>query len=451
MKKKLGMIGLTLALTSSLLAGCGSSTKEETVASATPVASAGSTSSPAVDSSKSVTLSYITWDYSDRTKSTDAWIKNLKDKSNITLDMQNVPTDQYNTALKTKFAANDLPDLIKTHGIDMNLVMSEKLEINAEQFADLSDLSAVADFVPSVIKDRKANKANKLYYVPISTNALGVIYNKKVFSDNGIAVPTNIEEFIAACEKLKAAKIAPIAAGFKDAWSTQIIPFIAFGQYVNAKNPEAKTKLADGTLKYADIKADVTKALNVQLDWINKGYIAENFLGTDMNVASQMVGLGKAAMLISGTWQVQAVQTADPKAEIGFFALPLNAKGEKVVVPTSANEGIAVNAKSKNVDAAKKALNEFLGADNQVAVIADLNGIPTNTKVQVSNPFVKAVQDAMASGDVQADWWGGNGLYQASGSAFNMEKSQQNLIAKGITVDQFISDYDAANAKALAK
>ncbi len=453
-KKKWGTLALALTLTASLLAGCGGSNNSGTESSA-PASSASSTNTASPESSapaEAVTLKYMTWDYSDRTKSTDAFIKDVKDKFNVTIDMQNIPTDQYATTFKTKFASNDVPDLVQVHGLDDNLFSgSEKVTIDPNKFADLSDLTSVADFLPTVIEARKKNIANKLFYVPVSTNVLGVIYNKKVFSDNGIALPTNYDEFIAACEKLKAAGITPIAGGFKDAWATQIIPFIAFGQYVNAKDMTIREKLADGSLKYADIKEDLTKVLNVQQDWADKGYFQKGFLGTDINVASQLVGTGKAAMLINGTWQYKSVQDADPSAQIGFFALPLNAPGEKTTVPTIADSGFIVNAESKNVEASKQVLNYYLSTENQTRIIADLNGIPTNTKVKVDSPFVTEVQGAMAAGQVQPDFWNAGGYYKPSGTAFLIDKEMQNLLAKGITIDDFIAKYDAENAKVLNK
>ncbi|WP_219642676.1 ABC transporter substrate-binding protein [Cohnella sp. CFH 77786] len=458
-KKKWGALALALALTGSLLAGCGKSGGEESGSSAPASASPSSSASPSDSASPSsaapaeaVTLKYMTWDYSDRTKSTDAFIQAVKDKFNITIDMQNIPTDQYATSIKTKFASNDVPDLVQVHGLDQNLFSgAEKLTIDPDKFADLSDLPSVSEFLPAVIEARKKNVANKLFYVPVSTNVLGVIYNKKVFSDNGIALPTNYDEFVAACEKLKAAGVTPIAGGFKDAWVTQIIPFIAFGQYINAKDMSIREKLADGSLKYADIKADVTKVLNVQQEWADKGYFQKGFLGTDINVASQLVGTGKAAMLINGTWQYKAVQDADPNAQIGFFALPLNAPGEKTAVPTISDSGFIVSMESKHVDKAKEALNYYLSAENQTRVISDLNGIPTNTKVKVDSPFVTEVQAAMAAGEVQPDFWNAGGYYRPSGSAFLIDKEMQNLLAKGITIDDFIAKYDAENAKVLKK
>lgn len=455
MKKLLALV-LAIMMIASVMAGCGStSTKSAGTSTGTSTVS-GSTA--AVDNTQAstqaaapeVTLKYITWDYSDRTKSTDAWIKELKDKYNITIDMQNVPSDQYSAVFKTHFVANDMPDLVKTHGIGPDLMVAvEKVQIKADTFADISSLSSVSGYIPSVLDSVKIG--GKLYYVPVSTNVLGVLYNKKVFSDKGLSVPTKMDDFIAACDKLKAANIIPIASGAKDAWSTQIIPFIAFSQYIDGKDDTIRKKLADGSMKYADVNADVQKVLSIQQDWAKKGYFQDNFLGTDINVASQLVGTGKAAMLICGTWQLKTIQDADPNGEVGFFALPLNAAGEKIQVPTNANEGMSINSESKSLDAAKQALDYYLSPDNQKLVMVDLNGISTNTKVTSDVPFLKDVATAMSNGNVQPVWWGNNGLYFPGSTSFKIDIQIQSLLANGTTIDKFISDFDKANAIALGK
>ena len=397
---------------------------------------------------KAVTVKYLTWNYADTTKSTDSWIKYLKDKNNITINMQNIPTDQYSAVFKVHYVSNDMPDLVMVHSIGPDLI-SEKAQLKADTFIDISGLSSIPNYIPSVLDSVKTG--GKLYYVPISTNVLGVLYNKKVFSTNGISIPTNIKEFTQVCDKLLAANIKPIASGAKDSWTTQIIPFISFGQYVDGKDTSIRNKLADGSMKYADIKQDMQKVLPVQQDWAKKGYFQDNFLGTDINVACQLVGTGKAGMLINGTWELKAVQDTVPKGQFGFFALPLNAPGEKIQVPTNANGGLSISATSPNIASAKTALDYFLSAGNQALLMNDLNGISTNTLVNPSDPFLKEVSKAMAGGNVQPVWWGCNGLYFPGATSFKIDVQLQALLAEGTTVDKFITDFDNANAKVFQK
>ena len=49
--------------------------------------------------------------------------------------------------------------------------------------------------------------------------AASVIYNRSIFEQNGVAVPTTWDELIEVCEPLKAAGITPIYGTFRDPWT----------------------------------------------------------------------------------------------------------------------------------------------------------------------------------------------------------------------------------------
>ncbi|HEY5587238.1 MAG TPA: extracellular solute-binding protein [Ruminiclostridium sp.] len=446
MKKNISLF-LAVALIATSMVGCGSKATPEastTAASSTTTVAAAST---AVVPAKEANLRYLTWEYSESQGATDAWIKNSQDKFNITIDMQNAPGDTYNNVLKTQIASNDIPDLVRVHTITNDMLLEGSTKIDTEMFADISDLKAVADYDPASINNNK--RGDKLYYVSMVRNALGGIYNKKVFKDLNLQLPTNYDEFIAVCEKIKAANIAPIAGSFKEAWTIQIIPFIAFGQYIESKDPDIKNKLKTGTTTYADHAADVKKALDLTQIFIDKGYVSKNYLGTDTTVACSMVGTGKAAMLINGTWMFKQVQDSNPSAEIGFMAIPFNAAGEKTTLGTSSDNGICISSATKEMEAARTALEYYLGTDIQTILMNDLNGIPTNSKVTVDSPSFKEISKVLTLPSVQVlgEFWDGN--YFPGSVVLDMGKDFQNLLAKGTTSDEIVKKYTDLCAKAL--
>ena len=53
--------------------------------------------------------------------------------------------------------------------------------------------------------------------VPYVANAVGVIYNKAIFKELGLEVPTTWDEFIAVAEKVKESGQTPFYFTFKDA------------------------------------------------------------------------------------------------------------------------------------------------------------------------------------------------------------------------------------------
>lgn len=429
------------------LTGCSNKNNEPSASpspseAATGPASTAPAESPSAKPAAPVTLRLSTWDYSDRKSSTDAFIAAVKEKFNVTIQLENVPTDQYESMIKAKFAAEDGADLVNLHSVLPGGYEHELVQRG--MFADISGISGLDDYLSAA---KEINTVDgKLYTVSISTDALGVIYNKKVFQDLGIAIPTNIDEFTAAMDKIKAAGIAPIAGGFKDSWAGQIIPFIAIAQYLQTGDHDMIKKYGDGSAKYNE--PTFIKAQNVQSDWAKAGYFQNNFLGSDINVASAMVGTGKAAMLICGTWQFKAVQDADPAAQIGFFALPLNAPGEPVTIPTASVGGLAVNANGKHVDVAKQVLEYYLSEENQTRVIADVKGNTTNTKVKVEDPFLSEVNTALTGAGYVASHW--HGFFQVAAIGTHFDKGWQNVLAGGTTNEKLAEEADKIVAEELA-
>ncbi len=80
---------------------------------------------------------------------------------------------------------------------------------------DVMTPAVVANFAPDVIA-RISTYNGRIYTVPIDTQPMFFYYNKKLFSDAGVKVPTNGAEFLDAAKKLtKGDKY-----GFGDAWTT---------------------------------------------------------------------------------------------------------------------------------------------------------------------------------------------------------------------------------------
>ena len=67
-----------------------------------------------------------------------------------------------------------------------------------------------------------------------------MLYNKQVFKDNNLEVPTTWDEFISVCDTLKGNDITPIAFGNSQNWYTMWY----VGQF-NASYVNADTRTAD--------------------------------------------------------------------------------------------------------------------------------------------------------------------------------------------------------------
>lgn len=461
MKKKLMIMVLCTALFTSALSGCGTENNAE---SGTGTGTESNTENRAEDSSQSavadsrkfdqpVKLSYLTWNYADRTKSTDAWIEGCKENFNIEIELQNTPSSNYEATFLTKFAAEDLPDLVSVHKITPDYLTDGGAQIDEATFVDISGMENVKNFSRSAINGVKIGE--KLYYVPVAQNSLGVLYNKKVFTDNGLEIPKNIDEFMTLMDTLKEKDIIPLAGSFADAWTTQIIPFIAWDNYVGRKDPEAAKKLYDcatdkSTLRWVGLEG-TEEAFGLTKKWVDEGYFTEEPMSTDASVASQLLATGEAAMFITGSWQFTVAAAAcEEGVEIGFFPLPLNQPGEELYVPLTSVEGICISSKSKNVEAARIAMNYYLSQEIQQLVTNDLNGIATNQLVTMS-PFANEVKGAVETNQVMFP-----SLYTKScGYAIPSDATMyigiqpefQNILIGNITPEELCEKIDASIAE----
>ena len=86
---------------------------------------------------------------------------------------------------------------------------------------DLSDLPQADTINPDLwpLMEQTADYPGRKSALPYSVTAASVIYNKALFAEQGIEVPTTWSEFADVCERLTKAGIAPIYGTFKDNWT----------------------------------------------------------------------------------------------------------------------------------------------------------------------------------------------------------------------------------------
>ncbi len=118
--------------------------------------------------------------------------------------------------LQAGFLRGNPPDLGL---LNYNMEMARFMERGA--LSDLSDMPEAGRILPEVqdLVTQYASYPGRTSVLPYSVMAASVIYNKQIFKEQGIEVPTTYAELTAACEKLKAAGITPFYGTFKDPWT----------------------------------------------------------------------------------------------------------------------------------------------------------------------------------------------------------------------------------------
>lgn len=263
----------------------------------------------------------------------------------INVNVVEVQSDQYDAKLRA--------DLQGGVGIDLF-----QARAGAAWLAPLIDGGVIkpattdlAGMAPASLEAGRGADGN-VYGVPFAIQMQSVIYNTKVFADNGIEVPKTADEFAAAAEKLKAAGITPIAmAGQAGWWLNQVV-----GETLTAGlvPDDLAKKLVSGEACFTDPAFVAT--LQTVKDWQDKGWLNPSPLADNYDVMRTSVAMGESAMMLDGAWSsgpASPMYQIDPELKLGFFAIP----GANDKVYAFADGTYQVNANSANLDAAQKVLD----------------------------------------------------------------------------------------------
>ncbi|GAA2431349.1 extracellular solute-binding protein [Actinomadura vinacea] len=193
----------------------------------------------------------------------------------------------------------------------------------------------------------------KVYQLPANSQTIpGVYYNKDLFAKAGItAPPRTYAEFLDACARLKAKGITPLVTGSgHDALGPTWAGIL--GTDVYAGNPRWMHDRRAGKVRFTD--PGFVKGAQKLADLAAKGYIDKRDLSRDYAATQQAFLDGKGAMYAMGNWFAAAADSPQtkPKFEVGQFSWPSD--DGRQVLPVFTGGGLLVNAKAKNLEAAKR-------------------------------------------------------------------------------------------------
>ena len=341
MKKKLISLLMTAAMVGSMMSGIVASASEETEATTEAASEAagestgGGTSDSLEDVSEPVTLSLMVTTRPS-TDAKDFYLDLLPELvherfPNITIEVEQLPTDQYKQTVRLRFASGEGPDLFTWWAQKQaeDLVM-------AEYVRDLSDFSLLDKFDSTITEAYTFD--GKVYGLPLGTSFLTTWYNKDMFAEVGYdTYPTNWDEFIDVCQKLKDAGYTPITCGDNSSFVIQFAMYQIGASEIYAENPDFDDQLYTGETSFTD-QCWVDTVTKLQYLYDN-GYVVEDSLGLSQDQSRQLFIDGEAAMIFDGSFgYTQLMNQGAADFERGMFCVPSNAEGEDFVWNwTSAN------------------------------------------------------------------------------------------------------------------
>ncbi|MFB9275771.1 ABC transporter substrate-binding protein [Cohnella cellulosilytica] len=245
-----------------------------------------------------------------------------------------------------------------------------------------------------------ASSSGTIYEVPHMLDTIEVYYNKEIFENAGVSVPTTSDQFMEVMQKLKDSGVVPLTVGARDGFNVgwlvgNILETVAGTQKVE--------DVMYGKGKWND--PEFVKAAEMIKEWVNKGFIPKEAVSQSSADATALLTNSKAAMMVSGAWTISDVVASDMQDKIGVFTMPSFVEGE-VSNPTG---GIGltwvVPAKAKDPELTAKFLDY---------VLTDLAGVlmtePTYDEVLASKAAVSITPPGLILQQILKDVEGGSGF-----------------------------------------
>ena len=300
-------------------------------------------------------------------------------ETGIRVDIQVVPAAQHHDLLKAKLNAGEAPDVfwIQTNPFAI------KVELDPEKnCVDLSNEKWVEVMNPLRIPSVSYN--DKVYGLMLWHNSpeFTFFYNKTLFEELGIEVPTTYDALKEACEKILSENIIPIYEYTSEGWH-QVLPFAQIGGRYEELYPGIYDRLNNNEVKFVDVPA-MLQALEQMKEMADKGYYGEDFLantGTTAEIVNSLA-TGQAAMTLANPGLIKEIEAAYPDCEYewGLFLIPIIDNQTYPFNPNGPARFIYKN--SKNIEAAKKYF-EFLTRKENLQYRIDHHPEWTNLDVTV--------------------------------------------------------------------
>lgn len=343
---------------------------------------------------KQVTLRYSSY-LLDSAQASEVYYDAIKEfeaqNPNIKIEPDFIQNANYMAGIKIRLLGGEKLDVFDTWSPSL---FQEFRKLNQNVYLDLTGSPFLEGFVPNSLLPVTVN--GKVYGAPEVMHSDGLLYNKTMFRHFGLEVPQTWDEFIQVCRFFKEHGIIPVAMDSE--WSTAQF---FWGSIMSDNGADGKwtTKLENGEIKISD--PAFVDAIKKHKEIIDKGYVPKDWINMKHEQSKDLIGQGKAAMIITGTWDFRSIMERNPALEIDFMIVP----GSQRTVP-NINVGTyrVINAKTEHPEEAKKFVAFMNGKANQEKLAEGALAVPSVVGAKLSNPVVKKIAAAVTREDATLYW-----------------------------------------------
>lgn len=304
-----------------------------------------------------------------------------KDHEGVKINFENL--NDYQNNISTRMGTDDYGDVLM---LPANITKNQYPDF-FESLGTAEELSKEYDYLDNTTYE------GQIYGIPTGANAIGFVYNSKVFEDAGItSLPKSAEEYINDLKQIKekCPGVVPYYTNYHDSWtltnfSNAIeIPMSGDPDYMN-KLVYNKNEFLPGSATYDSLK--------LLYDAVANKLVEDDPMTSDWESSKQDMADGKIGVMCLGSWAVGQIKDKSKTPEnIKFMAVPAVHNG-KQTIQVSPDYTMGVNKNSKNIELAKEFVKYFVKTyPNDSNMLSALKGTeyPDFLKVDDNTELVQA-------------------------------------------------------------
>lgn len=350
----------------------------------------------AVSAADETSVSLWTWSPITRTaeKMIDAFEKANPD---ITIDYTNYNYNpEYLQALSAASASDNLADIVGLQPGSLTQTYSDYL-IDLSDYAKAEwgdDWTSVYDNVTqSQLQLGNKDGDDGYYILPIETQDIYVEYNKTLFEQLGLKVPTTYDELVEVSKTLRDNGYAPLFFGGADGWQHVNLLLMCTSQISDTLFDECQNGEKAWTCD------EMKQAMTNYKKLFDDGVMQDGSLSsTSYSDGTTLFLAGQAGMMLLGSWWAQEYTSEDVSDAVAnwdydYFYLPALEEGlsdSKAIGGVDFGYGITKNC--ENPDLAWKALVSFATGEGAQEIANDMNN-------HLSYPNIEPDTSAMVERD----------------------------------------------------
>ena len=350
----------------------------------------------AVSAADETSVSLWTWSPITRTaeKMIDAFEKANPD---ITIDYTNNNYNpEYLQALSAASASDNLADIVGLQPGSLTQTYSDYL-IDLSDYAKAEwgdDWTSVYDNVTqSQLQLGNKDGDDGHYILPIETQDIYVEYNKTLFEQLGLKVPTTYDELVEVSKTLRDNGYAPLFFGGADGWQHVNLLLMCTSQISDTLFDECQNGEKAWTCD------EMKQAMTNYKKLFDDGVMQDGSLSsTSYSDGTTLFLAGQAGMMLLGSWWAQEYTSEDVSDAVAnwdydYFYLPALEEGlsdSKAIGGVDFGYGITKNC--ENPDLAWKALVSFATGEGAQEIANDMNN-------HLSYPNIEPDTSAMVERD----------------------------------------------------